>query len=107
MTRHGIMADNRAFLEEALAARWKIYSRRLEECQGKCGSDSLRRLRVAIRRLLSHVEAAEHISRSRNGRRARQLLKSQLKALGPLRDIQMQICRLESLEKKYTKASDV
>src|SRR5438045_2332141 len=103
MTRHGTMADNGTFLEEALAARWKIYSRLLEECQRKCGSDSLRRLRVAIRRLLSHVEATQSIYPSRNGRKARQLLKSQLKALGPLRDVQMQICHLEGLQKRYPK----
>src|ERR1044071_578377 len=98
MTCRATTENDGAFLEDALAARWKVYSRRLEECQTKCGPESLRRLRVAIRRLLSHVEATQQIYRTRNARRAYEVLKSQLKALGPLRDIQMQICLLKSFQ---------
>src|SRR4051812_44962098 len=105
MTRRGTAGQ--AFLEEALAARWGVYNQRFEECQGKCDGESLRRLRVAIRRLLSHVEATQRIYRSRNGRRAFQLLKAQLKQLGPLKDIQMQSCHLESLRKGFPEAANI
>ena len=107
MTRRGNMQSANYFLGEALAERWNVYARRLAECGRKCNGDSLRRLRVAIRRLLSHVEAAQRIYRSREGQTARRLLKRQLKALGPLRDLQMQVCRLENWERKYPPAADV
>lgn len=105
MTRRRIVEQ--AFLEKALAARWEIYAQRFEEFRGKCDGESLRRLRVAIRRLLSHVEATQRIYRSRHGRRAFQLLKAQLKQLGPLRDIQMQSCQLESLRKGSPEAANI
>jgi CHAD domain-containing protein len=86
------------FLGISLEARWEKFCRRLEECRSTCTGESVRKLRVALRKLLTQLDAALQIADCRNGRNARVRLKRELKVVGRLRDVQMQRSRLESLK---------
>ncbi len=77
-------------LAEALRRRWRIYRKHLRECQSEFSEESVHALRIATRRLISQLILLEDILPATRVRKARQLLKRGLKALGDLRDIQVQ-----------------
>src|SRR5262245_57198542 len=75
---------------QAVRDRWKSYSERLAECRQEPSMESVHQVRVATRRLASQLILLGCIAPGRRTRKARRMLKRQLKALGPLRDVHIQ-----------------
>lgn len=92
------MTKPEIFLGSSLEGRWEKFCCRLEECRSTCTGESVRKLRVALRKLLTQLDAALQLVDCRSGRNAKARLKRELKGVGRLRDVQMQRSRLESLK---------
>lgn len=87
--------DQKYLLEQALEANWRKYSSRLRQCRRNLTAETLRRLRVAIRRLLSLLQTVQALAPNPAVAQAHARLKHQLKQLGPLRDLHMQVDYLQ------------
>ena len=96
---HGTLTGKeQLFADQLLASfdrRWERYRRDLGRCQKKCSEEAVHDLRVASRRLLSTLEVVARVVDDNSVARFRQTLRRRLKVLGPLRDVQVQLLRLD------------
>lgn len=89
--------EKQCSLDDYLEGRWDKFRTRLEECQAGCSVETVRKLRVSLRKLLTALNAVLQVADCRAGQKALTRLNKHRKALGALRDVQMQRERLESL----------
>jgi len=82
-------------LLDSFDRRWERYRRDLARCQKKCSEEAVHDLRVASRRLLSTLDIISRVVDDNSVARFRQTLRRHLKGLGPLRDVQVQLLRLD------------
>jgi CHAD domain-containing protein len=87
--------------------RWKKFHARLVSCQKKCTAESVRKLRISLRKLVIALAAALDMADSRSGQKAIVRLKKSKKVLGELRDLQMQRQRLASLKSQDPAAGEL
>ncbi len=81
--------------------RWEKYRRELRRCQRKCSETAVHDLRVATRRLISTIEIISIAVDDPRLGKLRQALRRRFKESGPLRDVQVQLLRLEKVRDRY------
>ncbi|MGY6277177.1 CHAD domain-containing protein [Methylomonas sp. MgM2] len=75
---------------------WKKYRKRLADCKHEAGEESVHKLRISTRRLLSSIELLQALSPRRELRRLRKALKGQLDSFDDLRDTQVMLQEIAS-----------
>lgn len=99
--------EKQGSLDDYLETRWDKFCARLEVCQSDCTVESVRKLRVGLRKLLTSLNASLQVADSRAGQKALARLNKHRKALGALRDLQMQCERLGSLHAQSASADEL
>jgi len=97
-------SEERAFVDMLLTSfdqRWEKYRRELRRCQRKCSEKAVHDLRVATRRLVSSIDIISIAVDDDRLDKLRQMLRKRFKESGPLRDVQIQLLRLEKVRDKY------
>jgi CHAD domain-containing protein len=89
--------DFRTLILDSLHDRWKTFRAELKRCQKKYSEDAVHDLRVATRRLISSLDLVGSIHPEADLRKARRALKRQLKMVGPLRDVQVQLLSIDKM----------
>jgi len=84
-----------------LWTRWRRYRTCLRHCRKEFSMEALHQLRVATRRLRTFVRLLEPLTEHVPERKACRLLKRRLKALGKLRDVQVQRMEILSGQKRF------
>jgi len=82
-------------LAAALNTRWQSYVSQLGQCQQDFSEESIHQLRVATRRMIAQLVLLRCITPGPTAGKACRVLKRRLKALGELRDTQVQRLFLE------------
>jgi CHAD domain-containing protein len=85
------LTDVRSLVLDSLHARWQTFRAELKRCQKKYSEEAVHDLRVATRRLISTLDLVASIDHEADLRKLRRDLKRQLKRVGPLRDVQVQL----------------
>jgi CHAD domain-containing protein len=91
------LTDLRTLILDSLHDRWKTFRAELKRCQKKYSEDAVHDLRVATRRLISSLDLVRSIHPEADLRKARRALKRQLKMVGPLRDVQVQLLSIDKM----------
>lgn len=86
-----------AYILRSLSGRWITYQRELRACRERFAEESVHDLRVAIRRLVSTLDVTAAVVRHAGLRRMRRQLRRLLGGFGPLRDVQVQLLRVEEM----------
>jgi CHAD domain-containing protein len=89
--------DFRTLILDSLHDRWQTFRAELKRCQKKYSEDAVHDLRVATRRLISSLDLVGSIHPEADLRKARRALKRQLKMVGPLRDVQVQLLSIDKM----------
>ena len=79
------------WLTPTLCRRWDTYRERLGECRNQPSADSVHELRVATRRLISQLDMLQLMQGYGKTEKLCDMLRRQLKSLGPLRDTHVQL----------------
>lgn len=82
-------------LASALRNRWVLYLGRREQFEKEPSEEAVHELRVATRRLMAQLDLFATVMSSRGAEKAYRALKRSMKALGRLRDIQVQQVLIE------------
>jgi CHAD domain-containing protein len=90
-----------SFLAEALQKRWRSYGKQLRKCQRDFSETTVHDLRVAARKLIAQLVMIEWAVAGTKIPKARRTLKGGLKALGELRDTQVQRLFIERRTARY------
>jgi len=93
--------DLPALLLASLERRWQKYQGEVARCQRKCSEKSVHDLRVATRRLIAVIDVILTIVPHDPVRNVIPELRKRLKAFGPLRDVQVQMLRVNTLRQRY------
>jgi len=88
-------------LVSSLDHRWEKFEYQLRRCQRNCSESAVHDLRVATRRLLAIVDIQGILSEYGSEGTVRRDLKRAFRELGPLRDVQVQIKRLENIRDQF------
>jgi CHAD domain-containing protein len=91
-------------VERSLEKQWKRYRKELKRCQKKFSQKSVHESRVAARRLLATIELLEGVLSAGRVKKVRQVLKRHLHTFNDLRDTQVQIVAVTSLQAIYPAA---
>jgi CHAD domain-containing protein len=93
--------DLRDLLIGSLSDRWRKYGRELKRCQKKFSEEAVHDLRVATRRLMSLLDLLGKIINGDRLKRTRRALKQRLDMFDSLRDTQVQLLSVESLQASF------
>ncbi|MBI5473091.1 MAG: CHAD domain-containing protein [Ignavibacteriae bacterium] len=85
----------------SLEQRWKKYQREMRRCRHSFSEDAIHDLRVATRRLVSTLIIIEILIPDERVRKMRRRLKRLFDAMSPLRDVQVQLLRVEESRKQF------
>ena len=88
-------------LLESLDQRWQRYLGEVARCRKKCSEKSVHDLRVATRRLIAVIDVILTVVPHDPVRNVARELRKRLKALGPLRDVQVQLLRVETMRQLF------
>lgn len=88
-------------LIDALSARWRKYERQLRRCQKKFSEEAVHDLRVATRRLISLLDLVRCLIPNDRLKRTRRTLKQRLDMFDSLRDTQVQLLSIHSLQTDF------
>jgi len=91
-------------LANALRGRWDVYVGQLRICRQDFSETSVHRLRVSTRRLMTQLALAGYLTSDNQAGKARAKLKRRLKALGDLRDCQVQKAYVEARLTRFPEA---
>lgn len=84
--------------------QWKRYRKELKRCQKKFSEEAVHDSRVAARRLLATIELLERFLRPEIAKEARHLIKEHLNIFDDLRDTQVQLVAVNSLQATFSAA---
>ena len=96
-----IPSNPAVFLATSLRIRWKSYRNQIQECKKELSEISVHQLRLATRRLMSHLALVASVVSGDKASKARKQLKHHLKPLGKLRDTQVQRIFIEQQETRF------
>jgi len=88
-------------LGSSLQQRWQKYLTVLRRCKRKCSEKSVHDLRVASRRLLATLDLIMTVMPSEAITGVTRDLKQRLNACGPLRDVQVQLLKVNGMRDVY------
>ncbi|MCS6806309.1 MAG: CHAD domain-containing protein [Acidobacteriota bacterium] len=88
-------------LVNALSTRWRKYERQVRRCQKKFSEEAVHDLRVATRRLMSLLDLVSHLIADARLKRTRRALKRRLDMFDSLRDTQVQLLSIQSLQADF------
>jgi CHAD domain-containing protein len=91
-------------VERSLEKQWKRYRKELKRCQRKFSEKAVHNSRVAARRLLATIELLDGFLRPEIVKKARLLIKEHLDIFDDLRDAQVQLVALNSLQATFPAA---
>jgi CHAD domain-containing protein len=103
----GISAESRlstdvvSLLLESLDQRWQKYLSELSRCRRKCSEKSVHDLRVATRRMLAVIDVITTVMPDDSVNDIVRTLRKHLKSFGPLRDVQVQLVKVEQLKQSF------
>jgi CHAD domain-containing protein len=90
-----------AHLALGLDKHWRACEKELKKCRRDLSDERVHRLRVRTRRLMAQLSLLESLLSSPLLKTLQRRLKKALKALGPLRDAQVQLRFVESSRERY------
>jgi CHAD domain-containing protein len=107
--RHGpekptLPANALRHVERSLAKQWKRYRKELKRCQKKFSEKAVHNSRVAARRLLATIELLEGFLKPELVKKARCLIKEHLDIFDDLRDTQVQLVAVNTLQLTFPAA---
>jgi len=88
-------------IERSLKKQWQRYRKELKRCQRKFTEKAVHDSRVAARRLLATIELLESFLRPEIVKEGRQLIKEHLDIFDDLRDTQVQLVAVNSLQATF------
>jgi CHAD domain-containing protein len=91
-------------VRRSLQKQWKRYRKELKRCQKKFSEKAVHNSRIAARRLLATIELLEGFVRPEIVKKARCAIKDHLDIFDDLRDTQVQLAALNSLQATYPAA---
>jgi CHAD domain-containing protein len=91
-------------VERALDKQWKRYRKELKRCQKKFSEKAVHNSRVAARRLLATIELLEGFLRPEIVKKGQCLIKEHLDIFDDLRDTQVQLVAVNSLQATFPAA---
>jgi CHAD domain-containing protein len=91
-------------VQRSLQKQWKRYRKELKRCQRKFSEKAVHNSRVAARRLLATIELLEGFLRTEIIKEARCLIKNHLDIFNDLRDAQVQLVAVNSLQGTFPAA---
>jgi CHAD domain-containing protein len=90
-----------SFLLRSLKSQWREYREDFARCRKKFSEKSVHQFRVESRRLLSTISVLKAVTPGVALSTARRALKKRLRIVAPLRDVHVQLCTVEKLEKDH------
>src|SRR5262249_27959571 len=91
-------------VRRSLQKQWKRYRKELKRCQKKFSEKAVHNSRVAARRLLATIELLEGFVRPEVVKKARSAIKDHLDIFDNLRDTQVQLGAVNSLQASFPAA---
>ena len=91
-------------IRRSLQKQWKRYRKELKRCQKKFSEEAVHNSRVAARRLSATIELLEGFVRPQIAKRAQRLIKEHLDIFDDLRDTQVQLVAVTSLQATFPAA---
>lgn len=91
-------------VERFLQKQWKRYRKELKHCQRKFSEKAVHNSRVAARRLLATIELLDSFLRPEIVKKARLIIKEHLDIFNDLRDAQVQLVAVNSLQATFPAA---
>jgi CHAD domain-containing protein len=102
---HSRLASNAlSHVRRSLQKQWKRYRKELRRCQKKFSEKAVHNSRVAARRLLATIELLEGFLQPEIIKKARFLIKKHLDIFDDLRDTQVQLVAVNSLQASFPPA---